>query len=133
VVDRKRLAIHFVGKNRLRIFRQLQSNRAVEVSRSLCVRLRRGFVVERIEDNVPSGWKRAAESNDMMQRYATPLRNARPALDAAVLGNLRREARRSGRISRAPGSRRQVSTVPKRIAEGFVTCNRWAVQPATTR
>ena len=34
------MTIHFIGKNRLRIFRQLQANRAVEVSRSLGVRLR---------------------------------------------------------------------------------------------
>ena len=47
VIDRERLTIHFVGKNGLRIFRQLQANRALEVPRSLGVWLRRGFVVER--------------------------------------------------------------------------------------
>src|ERR1700676_131635 len=42
VVDRKRLAVHFVGKNRLRIFSQLQANRSVEVPGSLGVWLRCG-------------------------------------------------------------------------------------------
>ena len=38
-----RMAVHFVGKNRLRVCRLLQANRAVEVSWPLGVWLRRGF------------------------------------------------------------------------------------------
>ena len=76
VQNRQRLAVHFVGKNRLRIFRQLQANRAVEVSRSLGVWLRCGFIVERIENDVAGGGKRMAKSDDVMQRYTAPLRNA---------------------------------------------------------
>src|SRR5665213_571231 len=74
MVDRKRLAVHFIGENRLRIFSQLQTNRAVEISRSLGVWLRCGFIIECVEDNVSSGWKWSAESYDMMQRYTAPLR-----------------------------------------------------------
>jgi hypothetical protein len=47
VQNPQRRAVHFGGKNGLRIFRQLQANRALEVPRSLGVWLRRGFVVER--------------------------------------------------------------------------------------
>ena len=82
------LSVHFVGKHRLRIFRQLHANCAVEVSRALRMWFRRGFVVERAEDDVSGGSKRLAEFNDVMQRYATPLGNARPALNAAMLCNL---------------------------------------------
>src|ERR1039458_8639714 len=76
VQNRQRLAIHFVGKNRLRIFRQFQANRAIEVPRSLGVWLRCGFVVERVENDVAGGRKRMAKSDDVMQRYAAPLRNS---------------------------------------------------------
>src|SRR5450755_2921110 len=76
VIDRKRLAIHFVGKDCLRIIRELPANRAVEVPRSLGVRLRCRFVVERVEDNVPGLRKRAAESDDMTEGDAAPFRNA---------------------------------------------------------
>src|SRR5579863_601642 len=37
VQNRQRLSVHFIGENRLRIFRQLHAYRAVEVSRSLGV------------------------------------------------------------------------------------------------
>src|ERR1700676_4737162 len=73
---RKRLTVHFVGKNRLRVFRQLQANRAVEVSRSLGVWLRCGFIIERIENDVAGGGKRMAKAGDVVQRYTAPLRNA---------------------------------------------------------
>src|SRR6202162_4130899 len=85
VQNRQRMAIHLVGKNRLWIFRPLPANRAVEVPRSLGVWLRCGFIVERIENDVAGGGKRMAKSDDVMQRYTAPLRNARPALDATVL------------------------------------------------
>ena len=73
--NRQRLAVHFVGKNRLRIFRQLYANRTVEISRSLGVWLRCGFIVERIENDVAGGGKRMAKSDDVTQRYTAPLRN----------------------------------------------------------
>ncbi len=76
VHNRQRLAVHFVGKNRLRIFRQLYANRAVEVPRSLGVWLRCGFIVKRVENDVAGGGKRLAKSDDVMQRYTTSLRNA---------------------------------------------------------
>src|ERR1039458_1592757 len=75
VQNRQRLAVHFVGKNRLRIFRQFQANRAIEVPRSLGVWLRCGFIVERVENDVAGGGKRMAKFDDVMQRYAAPLRN----------------------------------------------------------
>src|SRR5579864_6927539 len=76
VQNRQGLAVHFVGKNRLWIFRQLQANRAIEVPRPLGVWLRRGFVVERVENDVAGGRNRMAKSDDVMQRYAAPLGNA---------------------------------------------------------
>ena len=88
MIDRKSLAIHFIGKDRLPILRQFQTNRAVEVSRSSGVRLGCGFVVERVKDDLPDPRKWPAESDDMTQGDAAPLRNARPALDAAVIGDL---------------------------------------------
>src|ERR1700693_5521577 len=69
VQNRQRLAVHFVGKNRLRIFRQLQANRAVEVPRPLGVWLRCGFIVERIENDIAGSGKRMGTSDDVMQRY----------------------------------------------------------------
>ena len=76
VQNRQRLAVHFVGKNRLRILHQLQANRAVEVSWPLGVWLRRGFIIERIENNVAGGGKRMAKSDDVIQRYTGPFCNA---------------------------------------------------------
>ena len=71
----QRQAVHFVGENRLRIFRQLHANRAVELSRSLRVCLRCGFIVERVEDDEAGGGKRVAKASNVMQRDAAPLRN----------------------------------------------------------
>src|ERR1700674_1725033 len=88
VQNRQRPAVHFVGKNRLRIFRQLYANRTVKVPRSLGVWLRGGFIVERVENDVAGSGKRMTKSDDVIQRYTAPLGNAGPALDATMLRNL---------------------------------------------
>jgi hypothetical protein len=75
VQNRQWLAVHFVGKHRLRIIGQLNTDRTVEVSGPLCVWLRSGLVIERVENNLSRGWKRTAESEDVMQRYTAPLRH----------------------------------------------------------
>jgi hypothetical protein len=87
MINGKRLGVHFVGKHRLRIFRQLDADLAVEVPRPLSMRLRCGFIVERVENDLMGGRKWLAESDDVMQRYTAPLRDA-PTLNAAVLADL---------------------------------------------
>ena len=72
VNNRKRLAIHLIGKNRLWILRQLQANRTVEVPRSLGVRLRCGFIVGRVENDVAGGGKWTAQSEYVMAEVRRP-------------------------------------------------------------
>jgi len=85
----QRLSIHFIGKNGLRITRRIHVDGAVKAAARGRAGLAARFVVERIQSNVPGRIERPAEFDNIFERDAAPLRDSRPALNTAMLGDLR--------------------------------------------
>jgi hypothetical protein len=77
------------GKNGLRITSQIHVDGAVKAAARGRAGLAAHFVVERIQGNVPGRIELPAEFDNIFERDAASLRDSRPALNTAMLGDLR--------------------------------------------
>ena len=93
VRNRKRLPVHVVGKDRLRVARELKVDRLV-------VRLAFDVLVERAEEDVPRRRQRLTRCQNIAERNARPCSHARPTLNAVVLRDLRSDLHGSKIVER---------------------------------